>query len=264
MEEGLSFLNATISPNEEVFMQSTSWSRPSVGYQTLREMKGHTYHFGKISNKYDVSIVFEPTSGNCECCNRNNEMHVPIGTKTLIADLIDDCLQNVSPPNSSYFGSSENNSYTTSNMGYNLKFHHLSKGNLQFSNLNSVNFFALHNPFWVISCLGQNDIIDESSSAAFHSELSRLFCLEKHEYFKFSIAINVQVLNGDKKSVILPESGFKSLFGEQPEANYEQYTKAFQKDFSNYQSTQCPLELFEALYDHPNYSFETLNWYNGK
>lgn len=265
MDDGLSFLNALNSPNEEVFIQSSSWSRPCIGHLTGKELKGHTYHFGRISNKYDLFIGFEPSSGNCECSDRNNEMHVPVGTKTLIADLVDDCLQLVSPVNSSYFASNDTNSYVSSAMGYNLKFHHLSKGRLHFSNLDSVSFFAHHNPYWIVACLGQNDVIDPACSATFHSELSRLFCLEKLVTFKFSIAINVKIVtdNNDARSVILPELGFKKLFGDTPCTSFDQYTKAFQKDISNFQSIDCPIDLDEELDDHPNFTFQSLNWYNG-
>ena len=260
----LDFLNASVSANEEMFIKSSTWAKPCAGYLAFQEMKGHTYHFGKVANKYDIFIVFQSDVDACDCNTRNEEMHVPEGTKSLIMDTIDAFLLDVSPPSTSYYSSQDNNSYAASSTGFNLKFYSLQKGSFDFNHLRDVNFFRNHTAYWMVTCLGQNDIISDDWNAPILSDLSRLFRLNNRDYLKFSIAINVRPVQGSNMSVILTEAGFKTIICDESTFQFEQYTKVFQSEFSNYQSRMCPLGLDIMLLDYPNFLFESFNWYNGK
>ena len=256
------FLQSAESPNEELFIKSSTWSKPCPEYASLQDLKGHTYHFGKVGNKYDLYLVFEPKRLNCRCKEHNSEMHVCEEVRKILADLIDDSFH-VLPASTHYYASDESNTYLSSNSGFNVKFYQLNTAILQFDRLQSIPFFDSHTPYWIITCLGQNDIVGDNWNAPLLSDLQRYFCLDQRDYLKVAIAINVNSVDPSPKSVILPEIGFLELIDNDADFRYEQYSKAFQSDFSNYQSKMCPPGLASLLRQSDDYEYVSLNWYNG-
>ena len=245
-----------------------NWSKPAVGLKCQSSMRGHLYYVGQIHAKYDVHLSFKPNSGACDCKVNNDELHVHPTISDIIAEGVHCFLSQYASALTGYYSGSKN-LYKTQEK-FDIPLRDFLKNDLcQFPNLVGHTFFETHKMCFLVTCIGQNDEIENVQSL--FGEIGQTFNFSEVFDLRMSLAYSVSVIDGDQRplSVVIEKEQFDTdmLNGL---SNAKFYHKCFSTSFTNFQSESFPISLSNSISVFNNEAMnstiteEKLNFYNGK